>query len=148
MAELASNRKAHFDYEILQKYEAGLELLGHEVKSIRAGHAQLAGSFVVIRGGEAFLVGATIPPYQVKNMPESYDPTRTRRLLLKRSELNELIGESAQKGLTFVPISLYTKGSLIKLSFGQARRKKKYDKRETIKKREDKRNINRALRQH
>lgn len=144
--DLATNRKARFDYEILDSYEAGIQLSGHEVKSLRTHHGTILGAFVIIRGGEAFLVNAQIPPYQTANTPSGYDPTRARRLLLKRSELNELIGASSEKGLTMVPLSLYTKKSRIKLSFGLARRKKKHDKREKIRAREDERKINRALR--
>ena len=147
MSELASNRKAGFDYEILETYEAGIQLAGHEVKSIRAGRVTIAGSFVIIRGEEAFLVGASISPYQVANTPSGYDPERTRKLLLHRKEIKELIGKTAQKGLTLVPLRIYTKNSRIKLAFALARRKKKYDKRETIRKREDERKINLALRE-
>lgn len=143
--DLATNRKVRFDYEVLDSYEAGIQLSGHEVKSLRAHHGTILGAFVIIRGGEAFLVNAQIPPYQTTNTPSGYDPTRARRLLLKRSELNELIGTSAQKGLTLVPLSLYTKKSRIKLSFGLARRKKKYDKREQIKRRDVGREIQRSL---
>ena len=142
--DLATNRKARFDYEILETYEAGIQLSGHEVKSIRASHATIAGAFVIIRGGEAFLVGATIPPYQAANTPGGYDRERTRRLLLKKSELRELVGASAQKGLTLVPIAFYTKKSRIKLLFGLAKRKKKHDKREVIKKRDTEREIQRS----
>ncbi len=143
--DLAANRKAGFDYEILETYEAGIQLSGHEVKSIRAHHATIAGAFVIIRGGEAFLVGSTIPPYQTANTPDGYDPGRTRKLLLKRSELRELVGRSAPKGLTLVPLSLYTNNSRIKLSFGLARKKKKYDKREVIKRRDVEREIRRSV---
>ena len=146
MSILASNRRAGFDYEILETYEAGIQLTGYEVKSARAGHIQMAGSFVVVRNREAFLIGATISPYQASNTPAGYDPTRSRKLLLHLREIQELIGKSAQKGLTLVPLSLYTKKSRIKLSFGLSRRKKKYDKRETIRKRDDERKMNRALR--
>ena len=101
----------------------------------------------MIRGNEAFLVNTLIPPYQAINMAPGYDPTRSRKLLLHAREIQELVGKSAQKGLTLVPLSLYTKKSRIKLSFALARRKKKYDKREVIRKRDDERKMNRALRE-
>jgi SsrA-binding protein len=145
MPVLAVNRKATFDYEILETYEAGIELKGFEVKSAKAGRANLAGSFVVVRGGEAFLLGATIAPYQPKNTPAGHEPSRTRRLLLHRAELKELIGATAQKHLTLIPLRMYNKGPKIKLEVGLARRRKKYDKREHIREREDQRKIERAL---
>lgn len=145
MATLAEHRRARFDYEISGTYEAGMELSGSEVKSARAGRANLTGAFVVIRNGEAFLTNAFIPPYQVKNAPPSYDPARPRKLLLHKKEVGELIGASAEKGLTLIPLRLYTKKSRIKIEFGLARRKKKYDKREKIRRREDERKIERAL---
>ena len=146
MPSLAVNRKATFDYEILDTYQAGIELLGFEVKSAKAGRGNLAGAFVTIRDGEAFLLNATIPPYQVKNTPPGYDPVRSRRLLLHKREINELVGTSSAKGLTLVPLKLYTQGPRIKLEFGLARRKKKYDKREVIKRRDIEREIGRSIR--
>lgn len=139
------NKKAYFDYEILETFEAGLELFGFEVKSILKHTAHLEGGRVLIRGNEAFLVGISIPPYQAHNTPEGYEPDRTRKLLLHKKEINYLAGKQSQKGLTLVPIKLYNKGPKIKLSFGVARGKKKYDKREDIKKRETKRSILRTL---
>jgi SsrA-binding protein len=144
--DITANRRAYFDYEILETYEAGIELLGHEVKSAKAGHINLAGSFAVIRGGEAYLLNATISRYQAKNIAADYDPIRTRRLLLHKSEINELIGKSAQKGLTIVPLKVYTKRARIKVSLGLARRKKQGDKRETIKRRGAEREMERELR--
>lgn len=143
MNELAVNRRAYFDYEIIKTYEAGMELLGHEVKSVKTGHINLAGSFAVIRKEEAWLLSATIPPYQSKNTTSNYEPTRSRRLLLHKSEIKELIGKTAQKGLTIVPLKVYTKHSRVKILIGLARHKKKTDKRETIKKREAEREIKR-----
>lgn len=145
MATLAVNRKANFDYEISETYEAGVVLSGSEVKSIKAGRANLAGAFVVIRNGEAFLTNAFIPPYQAPNAPAGYDPSRRRKLLLHKREISELIGASAEKGLTLIPLRLYTKASRIKIEFGLARRKKKYDKREKIRRREDERKMERAI---
>src|SRR3989344_2259397 len=98
MMVIATNKRAHFDYEILETYEAGIELYGFEVKAVKTGHINLTGSFAVIRNTEAWLLNATIPPYQAKNTPTDYDPTRSRRLLLHKSEIKELIGASVQKG--------------------------------------------------
>ena len=145
MVTLAENRKSRFDFEMLENYEAGIELLGLEVKSIKAGHMNLEGARVLVRGGEAFLVGATVPPYQVNNSPADYDPTRVRRLLLTRKQIIELYDQGEQRGLTIVPISVYNKHNLIKLKIAVARGKKKYDKREDIKKRDIEREIGRTL---
>ncbi|MFY9462235.1 MAG: SsrA-binding protein SmpB [Candidatus Sungiibacteriota bacterium] len=138
------NKRAFFDYEILEKYEAGIELFGFEVKAIKTGHINLSGSYVVIKNGEAWLINATVPPYQPKNTPADYEPSRSRRLLLKKQEIRELIGKSAQKGLTLVPLRVYDKKSRIKLEFGLARAKKEHDKRELLKERVAKREIERA----
>ena len=145
MANYAENRKARFDYEILEKYEAGIELLGTEVKSIRSGKMSLEGAFVIVRGGEAFLINANIPPYQPKNTPKDYDPLRNRKLLLTKKEIDELVGSEKNKSLTIVPISVYTKGRKIKIEIALVKGKKKYDKRESIKKRETEREIRRTL---
>ncbi len=145
MNEIAVNRTASFDYEILDTYEAGIELFGFEAKSVKTGHINLTGSFVLIRDGQPVLLNATIPPYQPKNAPLNYEPTRTRRLLLHKSEIQELIGKTAQKGLTIVPLKVYNKRSIIKVLIGLARHKKQKDKRETIKKRETEREIRREL---
>lgn len=142
---LADNRKARFDYEILEKFTAGLELLGLEVKSIKAGKINLKGAFVAVRGGEAYLVGADIPPYQPKNAPKEYDAGRPRKLLLSRSEIQELAQAEAQQGLTIVPLSVYNKGRFLKLDLAIARGKKKFDKREAIKKRDVEREIKKSL---
>ena len=145
MNDLSVNRTASFDYEILDTYEAGIELLGFEAKSVKTGHINLTGSFVVIRDGKPVLLNATIPPYQPKNAPIHYEPARTRRLLLHTSEIRELIGKTVQKGLTIVPLRVYNKKGLIKILIGLARHKKQKDKRETIKKRETEREIRREL---
>ena len=139
------NKKVYFDYEILETFEAGIELFGFEVKSIRAGNAHLEGGRVLIRGTEAFLVGVTIPPYQPGNTPADYEPDRTRKLLLHKKEISHLAGKQGEPRLTLVPIKLYNKGPRVKLSFGVARGKKKSDKRQIIKKRESERNIERIL---
>src|SRR3989344_1093882 len=143
MTVITTNKRAYFDYEILKTYEAGLKLLGFETKAARKGHVNLSGSVVVIRKSEAFLLNASISPYQPKNTPSDYDPMRTRHLLLHKSEIRELIGKSAEKGLTLVPLRVYNKGTRLKLEFGVTRHKKKYDKREVIKKRETDREIRR-----
>jgi SsrA-binding protein len=143
MSVLIDNRKAHFNYEVLQTYEAGIELFGYEVKSIKNGRAILAGSFAIIRGGEAFLVGMQIPPYQMGNTPLDYDPQRTRRLLLNKKQIHELASSDGMKGLTLVPLSLYSKGRRIKVELAVVKGKKNYDKRETIKKRDSDREIRR-----
>ena len=136
MGVFAENRKAYFDYEILETYEAGIELKGFEVKAIKSGKVNLTGSYVLIKNEEAWLINADVPPYQVKNIPTSYNPQRNRRLLLNKSEIKELLGKTQQANLTIVPLKLYNKNGLIKLEIGLGRGKKKADKRETIKKRE------------
>ncbi len=145
MPRLLENKRAYFDYEILEKFEAGLELRGFEVKALKTGRGNLVGTRVLIRGNEAFVVNMDIPPYQPANAPKDYDPSRARKLILHKRELSYLEGKAATKGLTLIPISVYTKGNLVKLEFGVARGKKEYDKRETIKKREVDRKIERIL---
>lgn len=139
------NKKATFDYEIRDRYEAGLVLSGSEVKAIRAGKANLQGSYVVVRGGEAYLVNATISPYQEKNTPENYESDQPRKLLLSKKELEELGSIERQKGLTIIPIRLYNSGRKIKLEVGVGRGKKQHDKREVLKERTAKRDIERSL---
>jgi len=143
MASYAENRKARFNYEFLEKYETGIELLGTEVKSIRGGQMSLEGAFVIIRGGEAFLINANIPPYQVKNAPKDYDPLRNRKLLLTKKEIAELAGSEKNKSLTIIPISVYNKNRKIKVEIALVKGKKKFDKRETLKKRDTDREIRR-----
>lgn len=145
MTHLVHNKKARFDYEILETFDAGMELLGFEVKSLRKGQGSLDGSHVTIRGGEAFLINAHIPPYQVGNSPKDFDTRRNRKLLLTKKEIDTLSGIETQKGLTLVPISVYNRGSRIKIEIGVARSKKQYDKRETIKKRDADREARRTL---
>lgn len=141
MTELAKNKKAYFNYEILETFQAGLALQGFEVKAVKSGKINIAGSFVIIRGGEAYLLNTDIPPYQPKNTPESYDSKRTRTLLLKKKEIARLTGLTQQKGLTLIPLRVYTNRNLVKLEFGLCRGKKQYEKRETIKKREVQKHI-------
>jgi SsrA-binding protein len=139
------NKKARLEYEFIEELEAGAELFGHEVKAIKKGMGSLEGARVAVRGGEAFLIGASISPYQVKNTPASYDLERSRRLLLNKKELIQLAEYESQKGLTIVPIKWYNTNRKVKLSIAVARRKKKYDKRATLKERDTKRDIDRTL---
>lgn len=145
MKTIVENKKAYFNYQILEKFKAGIVLIGQEVKSIKTGKISLRGSFVVLKGEEVFLIGANIPPYQPKNAPKDYHPQRSRKLLLKKAEIKHLIGKVKQKGLTMVPLKVYTDKGKIKIEFGIARGKRKFDKREQIKKREVEREIRRAL---
>ena len=148
MTELAYNKRAHFDYAILEHFEAGLVLTGAEVKSVKTGHVSLKGAFVTRRGTELFLTNANIPFYQFAGDPKNYDPTGPRKLLLKRSEIKKLIGKMAVEGLTLIPLRVYTKKRLIKLEFALAKGKKAFDKRQDIARREAKRSIDRALKSH
>lgn len=143
---LIENRKVRHDFEFLERFEAGIELSGAEVKSLRNGQGSLEGAYVIVRGNEAYLVGMSIAPYQAKNTPADYDPLRARRLLLSRKEITTLAENEKEKGLTIVPESVYNKRRFIKVSIAIARGKKKTDKRETLKKREADRDIQRALR--
>lgn len=131
---LVSNKKVSLHYEILERLEAGVELFGYEVKSLREGKGSLEGARVLIRGGEAYVVGVYIPAYQENNSPPSYDAYRTRRLLIKKSETIRLHNEHETRGLTSVPLSLYIKNNLIKCEIGLCKKKQKGDKRENIKK--------------
>ncbi len=145
MANLIEHKKATFDYELLESFEAGVQLFGTEVKSLRAHQGKLEGAHITVRGGEAFLINAEIPAFQPANAKSDYDPKRNRRLLLTKKELVKLAKGEEQAGLTLVPVSMYNKGRLIKLRLAIARGKKKVDKRETIKKRESIREIARAV---
>ena len=147
MSNYAENRKARFNYEILEKYEAGIELFGVEVKSVRNGQMSLEGAFVIIRGGEAYLINVNVPPYQIKNTPKDYDPLRNRKLLLTKKEIAELAGSEKNKSLTIVPISVYNKGRKIKVEIALVKGKKKFDKRETLKKRDTDREIRREIKE-
>lgn len=145
MSDYVQNKKAYFDYEFLEQYEAGVVLAGYEVKALRANKASLNGAYVVIRGGEAFLVNASISPFQVANTPKNYDPERARKLLLSKKQLAELELGSEKQGLTIVAIRWYNKNRKIKLSIALARGKKQADKRETLKARDNKREIDRIM---
>jgi SsrA-binding protein len=140
---LVINKKAGFNYELLDKYSGGLELFGHEVKTLRSKRGSLEGSYVIVRGNEAFLVNAHIPPYQEGNTPKTYDPYRARKLLLTKAEIEELLGFEKAKGLSIIPLSIYEKGRFIKIDIAVGRGKKQHDKRETIKKREGDRTLSR-----
>ncbi len=142
---LVDNKRGLFEYDILEDIEAGMELFGFEVKALRAGQGSLRGARVVARGGEAYLVGATIPPWQQANAPKSYDPERARKLLLSKKEIARIAGAEGEKGLTAVPIKVYNKGKVLKLAVGIARGRKSHDKRHKIKEREEKRRIERTL---
>ena len=146
MATLADNKRTRFDYEILETIEAGIALFGHEVKSIKTGHVSLRGSFVTIRGDNLMLTNALIPFYPFAGDPSGYDPTRPRRLLVKKSESKRLIGKVRTNGLTLIPLRVYTKRRLVKVEFALAKGKREYDKRATTRKREADRKIARAMR--
>lgn len=143
----SENKKALFDYDILEKFEAGLVLFGQEVKSIKAGRINLAGSYVVLIDSEVYLIGVKVPPWQPRNMGADYKEERARKLLLNKKEINELIGKSQQRGFSLIPLKIYEKNGRIKLEFGLARGKKKYNKKEKIKKRDLEREVNRELSQ-
>ncbi|MDZ7611702.1 MAG: SsrA-binding protein SmpB [Candidatus Moranbacteria bacterium] len=145
MKKLAINRRARFDYEILETFEAGLVLKGYEVKSIKTGRVSLKGAFVTIRGEELYLTNANIPLYQHAGLINDYDPASPRKLIMHKKEIKRLIGKARTEGLTLVPISVYNKRNLIKLEFALAKGKKQRDKREDIKKREDKRRVERMM---
>ncbi len=142
---LITNKKAYFNYEITDTYSAGMELFGFEVKSLRKGQGSLEGSYVTVRGNEAFLVGSFVPPFQPKNTPADYDPHRNRKLLLTKKEIKELADVEKTKGLTIVPLSVYNKGRVLKIDLGVGKGRKKYDKRESIKKRDTEKEIRRDL---
>jgi len=142
---LITNKKAHFNYEITETYVAGIELFGFEVKSLRKGLGSLNGSYVTVRGGEAYLLGAFVPAFQEKNAPKDYDPHRNRKLLLTKDEIKILGDIEKAKGLTIVPISVYNKGRVLKMDLGIGKGKKKYDKRESLKKQDTERETRREF---
>lgn len=145
MSQLVENKKARLRFEVLTTYEAGLELQGTEVKSLRAHHGSLDGARVVVRGAEAFIVGMTIPPFQVANAPKSFDPEAPRKLLLKKSEIAELLDAESKKGLTVVPLEVYNSRRYIKVRVAVVRGKNKADKREDMKRTEAKKEAAQAL---
>jgi len=141
---ISTNRRAYFDYQITKTYQAGIELFGFEVKAIKKGRVNLAGSYVLIRNNNAYVVNLDIPPYQPKNTPSSYNSKRNRKLLLKKKEIKEIAGY-AKEHLTVLPLRIYTKRNLIKLEIGLGKIKKKIDKRELIKKREAEKEMRRKI---
>jgi len=145
MTILARNKEARFNYEIERELEAGIVLTGQETKSAKGGNVSLKGAHVTINRDEAYLVNAHISPYKYAGELPGYDPTRSRKLLLNRSEISSLIGKYKQQGMAVVPLEFYTKRGLIKVRLGIGRGKKRYDKRESIKKREQEREIKRAI---
>jgi len=149
MSTLATNKKMLHDYAIVEKFEAGIVLSGPEVKSVKAGQINLKGSYISLDGqSQIWLIGAHIAPYKPAAARQGdYRPEQNRKLLLRKKEIDYLRGKSREKGLTIMPISVYTKGSLVKLEIGLVRGKKQFDKRETIKKREVDREISRHLKQ-
>ena len=148
---LIEHKKVRLEYDILEEFEAGLELLGHEVKSLRARKGKLEGAHIVVRpsgragGHEAYIVGMSIPPYQAANTPKEYEPEHTRRLLLTKKELRALADAEGQKGLTIVPLAVYNKGNKLKMRVAIAKGRKKYDKRSVLKERDTKRDIQRVM---
>ena len=143
---VASNRKARFEYEILETVEAGIALLGPEVKSLRAGNASLADAYAVVRGGEVFLVAAHVSPYAQASR-ENPDPRRERKLLLHRAEIARLGSKVAERGLTLVPLELYFREGRAKVALALARGRRRHDKREAIRRREEDRELRRAVRE-
>lgn len=143
--EAIVNKRAYFDYTVLETYEAGIELLGFEVKSIRKGSMSLRASFVTLKDNQLWLTNAVISPYQPLNTPANYDSTRSRRLLLHKKEIARLTGKLREKGLTMVPLKVYNKHGKIKVEIGVVKGKKQYDKREVIKKRDTEREIRRVV---
>lgn len=141
--DLITNQKAKYDFEILETFEAGIELRGHEVKALKSRMGSLKGSRAMIKGGEIFLIGMLIPPYQKSNVPEVYDSERERKLLLHKREIVYLAQKI--KGLTIIPLRVYTKKNNVKVEIALCRSLKKYDKKKKIKEREEKREILRAL---
>ena len=142
---ISNNKKAYFLYEIIETYEAGVQLTGTEVKSLREGRVNLRDGFAQIRNGEAWLLNVHIAPYQASGAYFNHEPRRTRKLLLNRREISKLTGSIEQKGLTLVPLKMYFKGNWVKISIGLGRGKKIHDKRETIKRRQDQRDMARAM---
>ena len=145
MIILTKNKKAYFNYQILEKFEAGIILQGQEVKSLKTKGISLAGSYIVIKNQEVFWIGAKIPAYQPNNAPINYQAERSRKLLLHKKEIKHLTGKTREKGLTLVPLTVYTKNNKIKIEFAVVKGKKKFDKRESIKKRDIEKTIRKEL---
>ena len=145
MKVYSENKKAGFDYEVLERFEAGMVLFGQEVKSIKTGHINLSGSYVTLSSGEPFLVGVKVPAYQPNNAGADYGEERQKKLLLNKKEIDYLIGKTKTKGFSLIPLKIYDNNGRIKLEFGLAKGKRKYDKKEKIKKRDTEREISREL---
>ena len=145
---ITDNRKARFLYEILETYEAGIQRMGTEVKSIRGGKINLQDGYALIRSGEVWLINVHISPYTTSSQYFNHDPRRTRKLLLHRQEIRKLIGKVEQQGLTLVPLKMYLKRGLVKVSIGLGKGKKLHDKREDLKRRDDQRDIQRAMKNY
>ena len=145
MSDLAQNKKALFDYDILEKFEAGLVLSGAEVKSAKNGQINLKGAYITFHNGSASLLNAHIAPYKQAGRIEEYDPTRSRRVLLHQKEISYLQGKLEEKGLTIVPMRVYTKSRFIKVEIALAKGKQQFDKRESIKKRDTDREMKRVM---
>jgi SsrA-binding protein len=142
---LADNRQARFQYEFLETFEAGVVLTGTEVKSIRAGKINLRDSYGLLRQGEAWLLNAHISPHSTTSAYFNHEPTRSRKLLLHKKEIRKLIGSVDREGLTLVPTKMYLKGGRVKVALALARGKKLHDKREDLRKKDDKRDMARAM---
>lgn len=145
---ISNNRQARYLYEILETYEAGIQLVGTEVKSIRAGKVNLQDGYALMREGEAWLINVHISPYSSSGDYFNHEPRRTRKLLLHRQELRKLIGKVEQQGLTLVPLKMYLKRGWVKVSIGLCKGKKIHDKREDIKRRQDQRDMQRAMKNY
>jgi SsrA-binding protein len=145
---ISDNRQARYLYEILETFEAGVELTGTEVKSIRAGRVNLQDGYALIRDGEAWLINVHISPYNASGQYFNHEPRRTRKLLLHRQEIRKLIGEVEQQGLTLVPLKMYLKRGWVKVSIALGKGKKIHDKRESLKKRQDQRDMQRAMKNY
>ena len=145
---VTDNRKARYLYEILETYEAGIQLTGTEVKSIREGKVNLQDGYALIRNGEAWLINVHISPYTGIGQYFNHDPRRTRKLLLHRQEIRKLIGKVEQQGLTLVPLRMYLKRGLVKVNIALGKGKKLHDKREDLKRRQDQRDIQRAMKNY
>ncbi|SKB13212.1 trans-translation protein, binds tmRNA and tRNA (SsrA-binding protein) [Planktothrix sp. PCC 11201] len=145
---VSDNRKARYLYEILETYQAGIALEGTEVKSIRAGKVNLQDAYALIRGGEAWLLNAHISPFEKASVYFNHDPRRTRKLLLHKEQINKLLGQVEQKGLTLVPLKMYLKGGRVKVDIAVGRGKKLHDKRDDIRQKDDKRAMERAMKRY
>lgn len=145
---ITDNRQARYLYEILETFEAGIELTGTEVKSIRAGRVNLQDGYALIRNGEAWLINAHISPYNASGQYFNHEPRRTRKLLLHRQEIRKLIGKVEQQGLTLIPLKMYLKRGWVKVSIGLCKGKKIHDKREALKRRQDQRDMQRAMKNY